>query len=245
MGVLGRAAALAAVSLALWATPAAAREFEIGAGPLFHAGGSFLTQPSDRTGGPNGAFLPYHGFAGFGPGGGIGLDLRWREVLGLEIDLIRSVDKVTGKSDYQERGSVDIDIEQPALHVPIMLKGVLPAGWVRPSVLAGIELVRPGKATVTQEVRGGLPWNAALAASADPYEMFLFGFGLEFALPIRGIDLRVPVSFRASINPRTPDSARELADWEFGSEGTPTKVNYHTEWQYHAAITAGLFYHFL
>ncbi len=239
------AAGVATLAVAARAGAAEPRELELGAGAFFHAGGSFLKEPGDRSGGPEGTHLPYHGFAGFGPGVGLGLDLRWRGVVGLELDVIESVDRGTSRTDYGEHGEVEIDVEQPALHVPVMFKGILPAGPVRPFLLAGVEFVRPRQATISAEARGGLPWNAALATTAAPYELFLFGFGLEFALPIDGIDLRIPLSFRGAVNPGVPGSARELADFEFGEDGVPTRVKYRTEWQYHAAVTAGVFYHFL
>ena len=218
------------------------RELEIGAGGFFDAGGEFMTQPTDNKDGSL-TSLPFNGFAGFSPGGGIGIDFRYKGILGLEFDIVRRLQ--VGKSEFTING-VDFpwQIEQRATQLPLLLKLSAPIGLVHPNLFGGIEPVIPGPATTVQP---GWPTGFAgpsIEAAAGSWLYLTFGLGFEFALPIEGADLRIPFAIRLSDNPSLPESAFERADYIMEG-GQLQRIVYVSEWQYQAAITLGVWYHFL
>ncbi|MBA2320425.1 MAG: hypothetical protein H0V89_04650 [Deltaproteobacteria bacterium] len=229
---------LATAALAVIPAKEDPREFELGAGAFFDAGGEFMTQPDDNIDGQPG--LPYNGFAGFSPGGGIGIDFRYRGIIGLELDFVRRTQ--VAKSEFTIDGTTfPWSIRQSATQIPVLVKLTAPVGLVRPNLFGGIEAVIPGDTSVVDP-----EWNVDvdLTADAGTWMYVTFGLGFEFALPIEEHDLRIPLNIRLSTNPSLPESAFERATYDV-ENGVLEGVDYVSEWQYQAAVTLGLFYHFL
>jgi hypothetical protein len=216
------------------------REFELGAGAFFDAGGEFMTQPTDNKDGSTTASIPFNGFAGFSPGGGIGLEFRYRGIVGLELDFVRR--SQVAQSEFTIEG-VDFGwrIQQPATQIPFLVKLTAPVGIVRPNLFGGIEAVIPGDPTVTPP---DWPVDLDLTAQSGSWMYVTFGLGFETALPIEDVDLRIPFNIRLSTNPSLPDSAFERATYTI-DEGRLVRIDYVAEWQYQAAVTIGVWYYFL
>lgn len=231
-----------------------AREWSAGLSAYFHMGGSFLTKPNSAematTDGQQ-TTVDYNGFAG-GPAFGWGLSLqgRWKGAVGLEIGLFSATDK--GESEILNE---DVSVEQSSLHVPILLQGVISGGTVQPMFEFGVDVVMPDapSAKLGKEVLvctrvdangacvGATP-GLAVAAHADTYTMIVLGLGFEFVLPTEGFDLRVPLHIRAMVNPSTSAEVADRADLTL--DGGAAKVDYLSEFEYHAAIDLGLAWHF-
>ena len=65
---------------------------------------------------------------------------------------------------------------------------------------------------------------------------------MEIKLPTPGIDLRIPVSLRGSVNPSTSDKLEDRVDAELEQIGNQVRVNsivYKSEWKYQVLLTAG------
>ena len=231
--------AAAALSLSTAEQAQAQVPIDLGVAAVGYYGGSFLDEPDDKliTVGGGQAEAVYPGFAGFGDlGGGLTLDFRAFGIVGLETGVIFANHEASG-----EINDVDITIKQSALHIPLLLKLVVPTAVVRPNFFFGVEFVLPQDASATAS-RPIFP--DGLTANADPYTMLAFGFGLEFALPIVGVDLRIPLAIRGGYN---IDDSGELEDRvSFGLDGfTVRSAEFNAAYQWHASVTLGLAYYFL
>jgi hypothetical protein len=129
---------------------------------------------------------------------------------------------------------------QRAFHLPVLFELSFPKGPVRPCLFGGREFVFPGDPTITQPT--GLAME--LQAHNKPYGHWAFGFGLEFVLPIDEIDIRIPWTFKGTVDSTWPNRAEELADYSVEGN-TVTGIDYLTVWQFHAAVGLGLSVHFL
>jgi len=225
------------------------REWEVGAGGMAYLGGSFLDQPaqSDRfkTMGTVEEPVLYPGFAGFGAGGGISLHGMYRGFIGMEVDLFFSRDQGGGSLNIPGVASIDVNIGQTSLHMPVLIKGAIPFRTVRPFIFVGPEFVFPGEADA--EVNGPLDKRVKIGANADTYTVFAYGLGMDICLPIKKVDLRIPITLRGNYNLATPTKAGDRIDEYSVFPGThAAKVSvFNSEWQYQAAATLGVVYYFL
>ncbi|MCB9674067.1 MAG: hypothetical protein H6737_03065 [Alphaproteobacteria bacterium] len=228
------------VGTALATAPPTEREVALGVGAFFNGGGTFMTQPQDRTG-----FglvdLPFSGFAGFSPGGGVSVDFRWRDIVGVEVDLIRSID--TAQSEYGING-VDYRFKAvvPSWHIPMMLKAGIPSKGVSPNLFFGVNVVVPGEPEIQLPTPNGIPWQ--MTAQTKTYSRMFFGLGFEGRLPIDGVDIRIPFTLRGSMATSYPNSAIERAEYDIRNN-VLFGMEYDLRWQYHAAVTLGVSYYFL
>lgn len=214
------------------------RPLDFGFGITGAFGGNFLDQPDDlqAIAGSDDTLLIYPGFAGGSLGGGLSAELRYQDVFGVEVDLIVSNDRGSGYID-----NVRVDIGQTAWHVPILLKGMYPGEVWRPGFGMGVEIVVPAALRVSTDPI--LPADATrFGGSAGSYGLFLLSGHLEIALPIQGIDLRIPLGLRFGLNLGTPNAARDRASYELGgSDGREVRaVIFGSEWQYQVHATTGL-----
>jgi hypothetical protein len=223
------------------------RDYELGAGLFFNAGGVFMTQPADNKEGLPG--LPYNGFGGFSPGAGLSIDFRFHGIVGLELDFTRWAQKGLTTFDVNDV-TYHWSIQQAAWQVPLLLKLTAPVGILKPQLFVGPEFIFPGKTSVNPPA--DLPGDIAITADADPWTDWTFGLGFELAIPIEGVDLRIPFQIRLSDYPGEPKSAFDRATYHMNNGqpfplGNPplTGIDYVSEWQYQAAITLGLSYTFL
>jgi hypothetical protein len=234
------------------AGPATDREWEVGVGALGYVGGNFLTELEDSKkvvtvhtdhGDKLGA-LPYPGFGGVGGGGGISLDAAWRGIVGLEVDLLYLRDR--GKGDVD---GYTIEMSQWDLHVPVLLKLELPAGMVRPFLMAGPDFVIPGDTDVKFDAPSSVHFtieglDTHYKGKADPYIALTFGLGFEIRLPTPGVDLRIPLTLRGTYDSGVGDKGddRESVDCH---ASTGCTITLKSEWEWQAAGTLGLAWYFL
>jgi hypothetical protein len=121
--------------------PEKRREFELGVQLYGGPNGSFLDEPSEEKKrvpkgvGPSAA---YPGFAGVGGGGGLSVVGMWRGIVGLDIGFHISLDQGHGKIN-----EVEFNLNQVAVHVPILLRIAAPYQTVRPFLFVGPEIVVP------------------------------------------------------------------------------------------------------
>lgn len=228
--------------VALPATPLVARAdvVEVGVGAIGGAGIIGLGKPSNTTssaGGVTTQDATYPGFFGSAVGAGASVDVRFFGFVGFEADLLATfTEKASG--DLTVSGTkYELFVGQPAVHLPLLAKGILPLGAFRPFAAVGPEIVLPG--TSSAEVTP-LGLGTAIASHADRYAYVTVALGVEISLPIPTIDLRVPIALRGSFNPGTSDAIDDRRDVSLGPSGTVSRVTYRTEWQYQGALTVGL-----
>lgn len=230
---LGAASAV----FAFFVAPAAAHAadvFKLGAGVMGAAGANWISKPSNAS-------VSYPGFAGFTAGGGLMLEARALGLVGVEVDLYRADNH--GEGDLTAGSTTaTLKIGQPALHVPILLKVVVPTGIVRPFVVFGPELVFPGTSDFSASPSGAFATRATV--SADSYTMWTGGLGLEIKLPLPMIDLRIPVGLRFGLNPALGDTLDKRAEIRGTSGNVVTDIHYKSEWEYQAQLTLGAAVHF-
>ncbi|MEZ4323287.1 MAG: hypothetical protein R3F61_37835 [Myxococcota bacterium] len=230
-----------APALAQNVAPPGERPVALGVGGFFNAGGTFMTQPPDRTIDGFAGELPYSGWGGFSPGGGVSLDFRVKDIVGIEVDFIRSIDQARSKYTVN---NVDFpfEVKTPSWHIPIMLKLGIPSASVSPNLFIGVNNILPDK-DIELETPAGLGWQ--LSAHSSSYQRLFFGIGFEGRLPIDGVDIRIPFSLRGSAAPSYPDSATDRATYDIGPGGLLIGMDYDLRWQYHAGIALGVAYYFL
>ena len=230
----------AVLGAAFATAPPSERPVALGVGAFFNAGGTFMTQPRDRDYPGLAGDLPFSGWAGFSPGVGGTIDFRVKDIVGLQVDLIRSQENA--QSEYGINGEdIRFAVRHPAWHIPILLKAGIPSDVVSPVIFVGYHLVLPGDPDLPQPA--GIPWQ--LSAKNSSYDLWMFGLGFEGKLPIDGVDLRIPFHLRGSVNTPFPDAAVERAEYTFVDGGVLQGMEYDLEWQYHAGITLGLTWYFL
>lgn len=236
------ASALAGVSL-LPRAALAGDVLSVGVGALGGAGLVGLSKPGDTTiavGGATGQDTSYPGFFGGTVGAGLSLDARLIGILGVEADLFYAFDEKGSGDLTLGPTKYNIEIGQPALHVPVLVKGVLPIGIVRPFIGFGPEFVLPGKSTAKVDLAG---ISTRIDARADSYTLLTLALGVEIKLPLPTIDLRIPIALRGSLNPSTSDKVTDRRDMALA--GTQiTGITYKSEWQYQGMVTAGVAYWF-
>jgi len=196
------------------------------------AGGTFLEVPLESE--VDGYIVPPQGWGGFGGGGGLTLEGRAFEAVGLELGVFRRND--VARSTFEFEGlQTPFQVNQPAWHIPILVKLTLPTGIVRPGLFGGGQFVIPGDPDITQPSE----LQTELSATSEPYKAWAFGFGLEFVPKGLPIDLRVPLGLRGAYNTGVGPGADDRADYTF--EGaTLTAIDYRTVWSWHVAVTLGV-----
>lgn len=207
-------------------------------GPL----GTFIDEPSEANKLktlPSGAQarLPYSGFGGLGYSMGLTLGLTYDQFIGFETGLISRSEKATATYNING-GSYDIEVTQSTLTVPLLIRLTLPTDSVQPSLLFGMGLHFPSD-TALESLN-----LTRLDAEASSYQTLNFGFELEFKLPVKQYDIRIPLSLRGYHNQNLGASAAERID---SNNCDPTGLicdnTFITEWQWAAEILLGLSIH--
>jgi hypothetical protein len=226
-----------------------------GVGFIGQFGGNFLDKPGDQSvRGVERTKPEYPGFAGFTTGFGPVIEFRWLGYAGIELDILFQSDRGSAELEVTETSGSNVqsakfhvEIQQDAVHVPLLFKGALPGRIVTPMIFLGPEFVVPSEST-TEIFDGEIPNFATTqkysAKTPDAYTCFTFGLGLEFNLPIPYVDVRIPLQLRGNVNPGVSDVRDERAE----HIGTPpdgiTEVIYSTEWKFQAALNIGAAVHF-
>ena len=216
------------------------KPLSFGVGMVAFLGAGFIDKPSDRN--ATKGFGParddiYPGFGGGSYGGGLMLEGRFLGVVGLEIDLFRSSDR--GRGDVTVNGvKSTIELGQSAWHIPLLVKATISISpYVRPCIFAGPELVFPGDASASASPAAASPVGPNPTATVDSYTMLTGGLGFEFKLPIKDVDVRIPLSFRGSYH--------SLGS-TVGDRVTYTNAGWviDTTWKYQTQATLGASYFF-
>lgn len=233
-----RSAVVLVLVLGLPAAPRVVRAdvVEVGVGALGGAGIVGLGKPSGASS-TTAEVAAYPGFFGSAVGAGASVDVRFFGFVGIEADFLATfTEKASG--DLTVSGTrYEIFVGQPAVHLPLLAKGILPLGAFRPFAAVGPEIVLPG--TSSAEVTP-LGLGTTIASRADRYSYVTVALGVEISLPIPTVDLRVPIALRGSFNPGTSDAIDDRRDLSLGSGGAVSRVTYRTEWQYQGVLTVGL-----
>jgi len=196
------------------------------------AGGTFLEMPLENE--VDGYIVPAQGWGGFGGGGGLTLEGRAFDAVGLELGFFRRHD--VARSTFQfDTLTTPFQVSQNAWHVPIVVKLMLPMGVLRPGVHVGGQFVMPGDPEITQPAELAVE----LSATSEAYKAWAFGFGFEVVPKGLPVDLRVPIGFRGAYNTGVGSAAGDRADYTFVGD-TLTEVDYRTVWSWHAAVTLGV-----
>ncbi len=256
-----------AVATALTFLPATASAFEyvtVGIGGMFQAGGNFLDKPDDQTiqlaNGKTAADPEYPGFAGLTLGGGGFVDVRFIKYVGIEFGVLYTSDKGEAELKITNAGNeakFDITISHNAIHMPLLVKGVIPGAVAQPMLFVGPEFVVPlgdgGDAECEQTSPPAANCNSLgtkyMMLDTPTYIMVTFGLGVEFKLPLPVVDIRIPLTLRGSIDPGVPET-RQHTDTQDGrakytiNGNAIEKVEYKTEWKFQAAATLGTSIHF-
>ncbi len=215
----------------------------VGAGLIGMVGGNFLNKPDTDSPTYKGHLVSlstYPGFGGVSRGGGLMLEGRFRFGLGLELDVLRSSDH--GHGDLTINGTkFTIDVGQSAWHLPVLLKFVAPLPVVRPMVFLGPEFVFPGSPDASVDPQNPNFWT--VKATASSYTLFTWGVGMEFKLPLDGVDLRIPFTLRGSVNTGLGNKLDDRATHGITPVGSAVKIDevtYKSEWKYQAQATLGV-----
>ena len=222
------------------------KKHEFGVGMIGLFGGSGIPKPGSKTHedapGVDPVEMPYGGFFGLGGGAGLSLAYNFRGFVGVEMDLLYTRDRGSGEFEVGPM-SGDYTIAQWALHIPLLVKGTIPYRTVKPFLFLGPELILPADAEVTYTGEQTLPTTVRATNSA--HMAFAFGLGVEFALPVKGADLRIPFTLRGSYYPGVGDTFDDrLSDVRLPPGGeTPSHFNFETDFKFQFAATLGVAYY--
>ncbi len=236
--------------LLLAPAPAAADwmdSLELGVGVRGSLGGSYAGAPEVLTAEVEGVQVdpvPYEGWWGFGPGGGLNLDARLFGWLGLELGFLITQDEGKEDLEYQAVESQLIG-QNTSLHVPLALVLTLPVRGLRPLLLLGYEVVVP--LSTSSEYDSD---RLEVETEASTYTLLHTGLGFEVDLPVDGYDLRIPFALRMAINMASDSETLEGRARYEGKRLGPSqtvdleKAVYSTEFDAHLTITTGLTWYF-
>lgn len=244
----GPAAAGLLTALLAGASARAEEPLRISVGLVGVAGVVVLDEPGDQhievagaRGEPMGV-PTYPGFVGPTAGGGISLELRAFELVGLQLDILRTYDQGHGDLQVSHRDSAHdytLTVAHDALHLPLLLKALVPGEIVQPMILVGPEFVAPFDAQA-EVSEGASPYEFRYDARSETYTMLTVGLGLEIKLGIEALDLRLPVSLRGSVTPEVGDARWQRATYRGRDIHRLSEVELDTTWQYQVAATVGL-----
>lgn len=206
---------------------------------------------------PSGAHNPwvypeYYGHFGLGGTGGLSLEFRLNGIFGFETGLMYSQDNASGYVDKNHAPSgttisrIHSEQTTTALHIPLLLKAVLPGMMVRPFFGAGIQLVVQSTSELEyeQEQRAGQyggdgamdELNRRNQIEESTYPLLAFSGGIEFA--VAGI--RVPVELRLGYAMGSSGDLDERARYDASQD----QVVYDGVYRGHIAILTGVLYEF-
>ena len=241
----------------------------IGAGLLGIAQLHWIDKPADRAvsaGGLSGRDESYPGFFGGDLGWGVMIDVRFFELIGVEIDVLKQTDRGSGTIEVKGGGIpciirnnggstttpaqvYDLTIGQPAWHVPVMAKLSIPTSRdTRKTDREEVEYIL-GWTTLAFGPEIVFPGDASLdvsppglayplRATASTYLMYTAALGFERRLT-SSFDLRVLGTLRGSYNPGPGSSASGRAHYD-AIGATLQPIEYVSEWRYQAGATLGL-----
>ena len=212
------------------------------------AGASILDKPGEQN--VRGADLRPHypGFAGIATALGPMIEFRFYGYVGIELDILIASDSGSADLTVNNFGtgvsnSFEVDIGHSAVRVPLLLKVFAPGKVATPSLFIGPEFVvvsdeadfEAGSAHELSPVQYG--------AFTESYTMLAFGMGLEFNLPVKAADLRVPFSIRGGFNPSV-GGTREERTRHTPDAGVVTGESFSTAFKFQIGAQLGMAVHF-
>jgi len=194
--------------------------FNIGAGLLGLGGAGFVAAPP-----PGDAVVG--SLSGPVFGGGVFVEARILEIVGLEADALYTRESVGGGVRFAgSEGTVTL--AQPSLRFPILAKGVLPLGTLAPFVALGPEFSVQGLSDVGSAPEGRLRGVASSASTV----WLTAALGIEWRPGVGKTELRIPIALRLSTNPGGIEGDRVTA--------LPSgALVWDSTLQHRAALTAG------
>lgn len=181
--------------------------------------------------------VPYEGWWGASGGAGLGAEARAWHWLGLELGLILAKD-----NGDEEMNQGELHGENIALHMPFVVKFVVPVRGLRPLLLAGVEVVVPMATRATYSAD-----DLEVTAHADTYTLIHTGLGFEVDLPIEGLDIRVPFVFHLGVNPAASDDVGDKASYSgvrTGPVARVERIDFNLAFDAHVYFTTGLTWFF-
>jgi hypothetical protein len=174
-----------------------ARVLTVGVG--LAAVGDVSWQGSSREGAltlpRSGESLEIPTLAGVSPGFGLTLEARFFEAFGVELAPYYALTRMSGEAT-RDGHSFTLSVSQPALHVPVLFKAVVPShARLVPFLVAGGEYVLPTLADVEVKPAASL----GVVAESRPELWFTGGGGVEWNAGLRALDLRIPLSLRGAL----------------------------------------------
>ena len=199
-------------------------------------GVAVLDKPDDQriNGEPTDPSHP--GFAGLDAVIGAQLELRVLGYFGVEMDLLYASESGTTEISVTDLGTgelttFDINVGHSAFHLPLLFKLAIPGENATPVFFLGPEFVIPNE-DADFEIEGENTTDVTYAAHTEDYTMFAFGFGVEFNLPTKGVDMRIPFTIRGGYNPGNGDSREDLVRFEPADAPPLTRESYLTSWDW-------------
>ena len=233
-------------------TRSAAADWEIGVEVGGFAVASFITEPkeADKTARILNVpvRVPYSGFGGVGGGGGLTINALWRDFVGLQIGIWNAQESAQSNLDiidYRPGGSAnsryELTANKSAWHIPVALKLAIPFSTVRPHLLIGFDFVFPSSAEIDTTLQN-------TAADDRSYSALHFGLGFDFLLPIKDVDIRIPLVLRGNYNSGLGTKVEDRMSFDncsLNMGATACDYEYRTDWQFQAFISLGIAYYFL
>lgn len=193
----------------------------------------------------------YYGHFGLSGAGGVSLEVRALNFVGLEFGFYYAQDNATGYVDKNDAATgrtltrIVSDQVTTAYHVPIMLKFNIPTETVRPFLGLGLGLVFQSNSELTYSEE---PQAGRLAAGEldriqnqnqiEPtnYNLFIFSLGVEVAAG----PVRIPIELRGGYNLGYDRAADSRARFETATD----QIVYDGQYMGHFGIFAGVLYEF-
>ncbi len=216
-------------------------------GVMGGVGAAFIDQPSDQSVRGQRLEPEYPGFAGLNTNIGLSLELRVLGYVGVELDILSAsregnADMTVTNVQSGARNVFVVRIGHGGIQVPLLFKVAAPGTVITPLAFIGPMFVLPGdEPDFALEGINNTPLT--LTAHNEDYVMFAFGVGVEFNLPIKALDLRIPLNVRGGYYPGQGDSREERASYT-PAAGAVTEESYTTTFGYTVTGNVGLAAHF-
>lgn len=155
--------------------------------------------------------LPVPGFVGISGGGGFAGEMLFGDFVGLEIDVLYA--KTSGKGNITvNTAKFDETLETTELQIPVLLKGQIPFGLVKPFLTLGLTFVNQMDAKYEivppANIATSIDTTAQDGDLTESYKMLTLGLGATVDLPM----VRIPIELRA-LYQSLDDAPADRAEW--------------------------------
>lgn len=211
---------LGVLVLVLFVSPSTADAgiVDVSIGAKATVGGNLWTAPSNTPAGMDIGFTELRG--GVGAGGGIYVEARFIEYIGIELDLFIEWNRIWEEQTwYFPWGSVMTTTKPTTvdLRIPLLVKGVLPLPGVRLGLAVGPEFIVPLETRSVVDTPAGTTFDFKVESNFRT--LVTFGLNIVVELPY---GLELPIDLRASYNPMQPSKWEDRATLTMN--GQPAKL---------------------